>query len=272
MRRALFALALALAHTCIAFGQHETQDVAFAWPNDARMAVSLSYDDALDSQLDHALPTLNRHGFRASFYVLPNSPVIRDRLEEWRALARQGHELGNHSIYHPCRSSLPDREWVAGHKDLDKYTAQQMREELYTANTILYAIDGKTERTLTPPCGDRLAGGEDYIPLVEDMFVAIKPTEANPGFSETWAPTQVTGQELIDHVRQLDSRTRMVNIIFHGVGGDYLSVEQQAHDELLQFFADNRKTYWVDSFVNIMRYMNERVYPLTSTGTRPPPR
>jgi peptidoglycan/xylan/chitin deacetylase (PgdA/CDA1 family) len=250
-------LALILMQSSVLFGQEMNQGAVFKWPNDERMAVSLSYDDALASQLDHAVPALNRHGLRASFYILPNSTVIRQRLEEWRAVAGQGHELGNHSIFHPCRASLPGRDWVAGHRDLDGYTAEQMKEELTTANTILYAIDGQTDRTLTPPCGDRLAGGEDYISLVSDLFVAIKPPKEVPGFSVTWSPTGVTGQELIDYVRQMEGQTRMVNILFHGVGGDYLSVESDAHEELLQFLADNRDRYWVDSFINIMRHAQE---------------
>ena len=35
----------------------------------ARAAVSLAYDDALDSQLDNAIPALDRHGLRATFYL-----------------------------------------------------------------------------------------------------------------------------------------------------------------------------------------------------------
>jgi len=65
------------------------------WPNGARAAVSLAYDDALDSQLDNALPALQRHGFKATFYLtLANAPVRR-RMAEWRAAAQRGHELGN---------------------------------------------------------------------------------------------------------------------------------------------------------------------------------
>jgi peptidoglycan/xylan/chitin deacetylase (PgdA/CDA1 family) len=256
MRQILFAIIL--IYTNVANGQGPNEEVEFNWPNNEALAVSLSYDDALASQLDHALPALNHHGLRGSFYILPNSKVIRERREEWRTLARQGHELGNHSVFHPCRASLPGREWVANHRDLDNYTVDQMKEEISTANTILHAIDGEEERTLTPPCGDRLAGGEDYIPLVSDMFVAIKPLKAVAGFSATWSPTGVTGQQLIDYVRRMEGQTRMVNILFHGVGGDYLSVESDAHGELLQYLSENRDRYWVDSFINIMRYVKQK--------------
>ena len=58
---------------------------AFSWPGGARAAVSLAYDDGLDSHLDIALPALNRYGFKGSFYLTLSSTAVRDRLEEWRA-------------------------------------------------------------------------------------------------------------------------------------------------------------------------------------------
>ena len=51
----------------LALPAFSSQDIS--WPNGARVAVSLSYDDALDSQLDHAVPSLDEHGFKASFYL-----------------------------------------------------------------------------------------------------------------------------------------------------------------------------------------------------------
>jgi peptidoglycan/xylan/chitin deacetylase (PgdA/CDA1 family) len=254
MKLIFFQLLLTL--TGLVHGQAKDAHQVFSWPGHATLAVSLSYDDALASQLDHAVPALNRLGLRGSFYILPSSLVFRQRMEEWRTLANQGHELGNHSIFHPCRASLAGREWVASHRDLDHYSVEQMREELATANTILFAIDGKTERTLTPPCGDRLAGGEDYLATVSDLFVAIKPLTEIPDFSVTWSPNGVTGAELIEYVRQMEGRTRLVNILFHGVGGDYLSVEENAHEELLEFLAENRDRYWVDSFIKIMEHVD----------------
>ncbi len=41
------------------------------------------------------------------------------------------------------------------------------------------------------------------------------------------------------------------------VGGDYLSVSQQAHEELLNHLATHRSIYWTDTFINIMRYVKE---------------
>ena len=235
----------------------QSQD-SFQWPKGQKIAVSLSYDDALNSQLDYAIPSLNKYSLRGSFYLLPNSLVVRDRMAEWRAAAEKGHELANHSIYHPCRASLPNRDWVPPHHDMDKYSLVQIREELMTASTVLYAIDGKTERTFTPPCGDFKIEGENYISTITDLFVAIKGQGTVDGFATLWGPTEVTGQQLIDFVKNTPADAKMVNIIFHGVGGDYLSVSNEAHEELLKFLSENQDKYWVDSYINIMKYVNEK--------------
>src|SRR5262245_40961167 len=74
----------------------------FAWPGGAQAAVSLGYDDGLNSQLDHVVPALNKRGLRASFYVPINGPTLPGRQNEWKDAAAAGHELGNHSLFHGC--------------------------------------------------------------------------------------------------------------------------------------------------------------------------
>ena len=228
------------------------------WPDGQRMAVSLSYDDAINSQLDNAIPALNNHGLRASFYLTLSSPTVKTRLAEWRAAAAKGHELGNHTIYHPCSASLPNREWVASYYDIDNYAVAEIVHEAEVANSFLHAIDGKTERTFTPPCNDTVVSGEDYIPFVRELFVAIKAHEnTDAGFATAWGPVDVTGSDLIDRIKkEAASGTRLLNIIFHGIGGDYLSVSAEAHEELLAFLAANRETYWTDSYINIMKHVS----------------
>ena len=232
-----------------------TKNNDFTWPKGNKLAVSLSYDDALNSQLDNVIPELDKYNLKASFYVIPNSPVMNARMGEWRAAAKNGHELGNHSIYHPCSASLPNREWVQEHHDLDNYSASQMVEELTIANTFLKAIDGKTERTYTVPCGDLLVGGEEYLSKVNHLFTAIKGHGADKRFSLIWDPTDSTGKELIDYIKSIPAEILLVNIIFHGVGGDYLSVSSEAHAALLTFLANNRDAYYVDSYINLMKYV-----------------
>lgn len=241
---------------------------AFAWPHGARAAVSLAYDDALDSQLDHALPALDKLGLKGSFYLTLSNPALAQRMERWRAAARAGHELGNHSLFHQCARSKPGRDWVEPHRDLDRMSVEQMRDQVLLANTMLAAIDGHQERTFTLPCGDTQAGGRDYLPAVRASFVAIKVTGGSgvvdamrtldPLAVPVAAPVGSSGAELIAIVKQAIQRGTMVNFTFHGIGGDYLSVSAQAHEELLRFLAEHRQLVWTDTFINIMKHVRQQ--------------
>jgi peptidoglycan/xylan/chitin deacetylase (PgdA/CDA1 family) len=73
---------------------------ANAWPDAATAAVSLTYDDALNSQLDNAAASLKAAGLKATFFLtLENMDA---RLNDWVELAKAGHEFGNHTVSHPC--------------------------------------------------------------------------------------------------------------------------------------------------------------------------
>src|SRR3546814_5290486 len=110
------------------------------WSSDVCSSdLSLAYDDALDSQLDNAIPALDRHGFHASFYLPLAADTLRTRLDEWRAAAARGHELGNHTLFHQCSGSGEDRDWVAPPRDLDSTPAARMRDQGLLAHAMLDA-------------------------------------------------------------------------------------------------------------------------------------
>ena len=231
----------------------DSQD-ATTWPGNKQFAISLSYDDALDSQLDNAVPQLTMYGYKASFYVYPASEPFQRRLSEWKLLAQQGHELGNHSLYHPCRGSLPNREWVEPHKDLDKYSIKRILLELDIANLMLNTIDGKNLRTYTIPCGDTQVTDGDYYGLLAERFLAVKGEGVAEGYAILYTPSNVSGEELINYVKSPPAGIRLINILFHGVGGDHLSVSSEAHQQLLAYLATNENIYWIDTYQNIMRH------------------
>ena len=261
--RALLLLGLAMVGpaACAAEGE------AFPWPHGRKAAVSLAYDDAAPSQLDNAIPALDRHGFKGSFYLTLANDSVRKRMGEWRAAAARGHELGNHTLFHQCSAALPDRQWVAAERDLDKTTVAQMKDQVVLANTMLMAIDGRHERTMTVPCGDVRAADGNYIGQVQGEFLAIKlggggvtpdMWRLDPHAVTVDTPSDVTGEQLIAQVEAAAKRGTMVNFTFHGVGGDYLAVSSQAHEELLAYLAAHRDVYWVDTFLDIMKYVRRR--------------
>ncbi len=123
---------------------------AAVW-NNKQCAVVLTYDDAIDIDLDNVVPALDSMKFKGTFYLIGSSPVVNKRMEEWRLAAKHGHELGNHTLYHPCDGSLPGRGFVTPATDLSKYTVARAVSEARINNTLLKAIDGKDKgRFLIP--------------------------------------------------------------------------------------------------------------------------
>lgn len=257
----VISLALSLATPVLA------ADSNFKWPKGAKAAVNLAYDDALDSQLNNAIPSLNKYKLKGTFYLNVASPTLSSRLEEWRKAAKQGHELANHSIFHQCSKNGPGREWVPDDRDLDKLSVAQMQDQVKVTNAFLHAIDGKTERTYTPPCIDLNAGGANYVDGLKSEFVAFKAMGGgvtpdmktlDPYRVGVDFPTNVTGEQLIAVVKEAAAKGTMANFTFHGVGGDHLTVSNEAHEQLLKYLADNKDIYWTDTFVNIMKYVKEQ--------------
>ncbi|VXC02484.1 Polysaccharide deacetylase [Luteimonas sp. 9C] len=256
--------------------------VAFEWPQGQRAAVSLAYDDALDSQLDTAVPALDRHGLKGSFYLTLSADTVRRRLDDWREAARNGHELGNHSLFHQCAASKPGRDWVRPEHDLDAMTARQMQEQVRLASTMLHAIDGATLRTFTVPCGDTLAGDGDYASDLSADFVAIKVTGGavvpdmqtlDAGAVPVAASVGLDGAALIALVDEAARRGTMVNLTFHGVGADHLAVSSEAHAQLLEHLAAAPDIYWTASFRDIMTWVRQQqasAVPDAPPGTRTP--
>jgi len=264
MIRALLAsglLAMCALPACADAGR------ASVWPDGQRAAVSLAYDDALDSQLDSAIPALDRHGLKGSFYLTLSGDTVRTRMDAWRAAARNGHELGNHSLFHQCAASKPAREWVEPQHDLDAIGVVQMQEQVRVASTMLQAIDGETVRTYTVPCGDRRARDGDYVDGLSGDFVAIKVMGGavvpdmrtlDPHAVPVVAPAGIDGDALIALVEDAARRGTMVNLTFHGIGAEHLSVTTEAHDALLAHLAAHPERYWTATFREIMTWVRSR--------------
>jgi peptidoglycan/xylan/chitin deacetylase (PgdA/CDA1 family) len=121
--------------------------------------VSLTFDDGLDCHLDFAMPALDRHGLKGTFYLPLGSEEFARRHADWRMAAQAGHELGNHSIFHPGVST---KSWVTEGIRIESYSLDRMSRELKAANTFLEALDGRKERTYAFPCSNPWIGGHGW--------------------------------------------------------------------------------------------------------------
>jgi peptidoglycan/xylan/chitin deacetylase (PgdA/CDA1 family) len=76
--------------------------------NGYRAALSLTFDDGDASQLDIAVPELEKRNLRGTFYLIAGRLV---RPEDWKKVIASGQEAGNHSLNHKhARDLVPGEE------------------------------------------------------------------------------------------------------------------------------------------------------------------
>lgn len=234
--------------------------------NGKKSAVVLTYDDAIDQHLDNARPVLDSLGLKATFYITAFSPSVQQRLSEWKQLAVNGHELGNHTLYHPCIGGT-GREWVTKDHDLQNYTVQRVTEEIRMTNLFLQSLDGKIKRTFAFTCGDTKAGGIDFTQNIKNDFLALRSVrnemhtidKVNLDDVDCYLANNNTAAEMKDWVDKAISSNSLLVILFHGVGGgNSLNVTTAAHRELLQYIKQKETAIWVAPMVEVAIFIKSK--------------
>jgi peptidoglycan-N-acetylglucosamine deacetylase len=228
--------------------------------NNKQCAVVLTYDDAIDVDLDNVIPALDSLKLKGTFYLIGSSPVITQRLNKWRLAAKHGHELGNHSMFHPCDGSMPGRSFVTPDVDLSKYSVERAVKEIRANNTMLKAIDGKDVRTFAYPCGDRKIGDVYFYDKLKNDFAGARgvngglQTAAQVDLDniDCYAINGQSAEYMIDLVKKAMQTHTLLVFLFHGVGGGHnLNVGLKEHSQLLHYLKAHEKEIWIAPMVDV---------------------
>jgi peptidoglycan/xylan/chitin deacetylase (PgdA/CDA1 family) len=238
------------------------------WPQNRQAAISLTFDDAMTTQLDHVGPILRKYGLHGTFFVTTGGEAWRQRIEEWKRLAAEGNEIAGHTVHHPCLL-----EQITPHSQA--YTPEMMEAEIRdNAQTIKQEIGSQRGLTFAYPCGnvsfgppaDQARNEALYLRFVSEHFfaargygavAAIAPDELSIlsvpdlGFTaerDFRGLLQMADPGLRDHKWGI--------FTFHGVGGQWLSVRTEALDELASYLARHAEI-WIATFGDAIRYIQE---------------
>jgi peptidoglycan/xylan/chitin deacetylase (PgdA/CDA1 family) len=244
--------------------QQRTDNSLLPW-NNKQAAVVLTYDDGLNVHLTNAIPALNSLGLKGTFYIA-DFGHLKTQIPGWKAASLKGHELANHTLYHPCTGG-PGRTFVTPAHDLRYYSLSRITDEIKAMNTILNAIDGKTTRTFAFPCGDTRIRDTPYLDGAKNEFIAARAVRSQmPTIDEVqlfnvpaYMVNGETGDKLIELVKDAKSRKALLVFLFHGVGGEHgLNVSLEAHTALLRFLKKNEKELWIAPMAEVAGYVNKR--------------
>lgn len=243
-----------------------TAAIAGDWKG-KKAAVVLTYDDALGVHLDNAMQTLDKYRFKGTFYVTVSSEPFKARISDWRAMAKAGHELGNHTMFHPCDGSQPGRDWVSKATDLSTWSVQRMVDNIAMTNVLLTAVDGKSKRTFAYTCGDKSAGGESFVGQVMQSFPGARGVQGGYEKIETMDLSDIrsfmvmgdSAEKLIGRVDEAIKQGALVVFLFHGVGGEHgLDVSKEAHDALIAYLDKKKSDLWVAPMIDVVDYVKVR--------------
>jgi peptidoglycan-N-acetylglucosamine deacetylase len=233
-----------------------------AWQH-KKCAVVLTYDDAVPQQLDNAVPVLDSLNLKATFYL--TAFFAKDRLDEWRKVAAKGHELGNHTLFHPCTGGK-GREWVKPDYQLQNYTVQRMLDEVRMTNVFLKALDGRSKRTFAFTCGDMKIGDSSFIEAMKEDFTAARAVrhemhtidKVDVFNADCYVVNNHTAEQMTEWVKKAQETNSLLIILFHGVGGgNGLNVSVSEHSKFLHYLKEREKDIWITTMLQAAESVNQ---------------
>ncbi len=239
------------------------------WPQDKLAAISLTFDDAMRTQLDNAVPILNRYGLKGTFFAItgPGSSWLK-RIGDWQRLAAEGNEIGSHTVNHPCM--LKDIEIHS-----QNYTPEMMLKEIRDSSQDIAArLGAQRGLTFAYPCGDMTFGPPaeqvrnqaHYLDYVADYYIAARGYNSwAPVVAEDLNPLTVPvlgwtfGKDFSSLLTTMEPVRRGGHwgvFVFHGIGGQWLSITTQTLDELASYLKEHSEI-WTATFGDVVRYIQE---------------
>ena len=237
----------------------------FHWPEGKQMALSLSFDDARFSQVEKGIPLLDQYGISGTFYVSPGAML--ERVEDWKDAVNAGHDIGNHTLVHPCSGNFP---W-ARDKALENYTLEEMANELDSASSLIHSVLGIWPSSFAYSCGQTFVGrGVDtrsYVPLVAERFETgrdwMNEGPNDPVFCDLARlnGTELDGKSFQEALQLIkEAREQGAWLIFaghemndRGVQTSWLSTI----DSICRYASDPANGIWIDNVTNVGRYVGK---------------
>lgn len=243
---------------------HEPQKSIY--PNGAKYAISLSFDDARASQIDNGVGLLNKHKVKASFYLMPYH--MQQREDKWRAVAEAGHEIANHSTSHLCTGNF---RWLrAQNKGLEQVDLAFIEQDIASANEYIEQHTGVKPTGFAYPCGQTFVGRADnvksYVPVIAKHFHhgrTWNDETANDPYYVDLAQVRamrMDGQSFVELKALLENakfENAWIVLAGHEVGEKGLyTVDSKALEQLIIYLKDPANGYWLAPVGEVARLVD----------------
>lgn len=239
-------------------------------------AVSLTFDDGTPEQLERAVPLLDQFDLKATFYLRPHGEEWQRRYAPWREVALNGHEIGNHTLSHPCSCNVGSVV-----RSLESMTLAEIEADILGAQERLQSlVPHQRYWTFAYPCSCTFVGRgknrQSYVPVVAQHFLA-GCTVGEYGFANAPALVdlacarglsveRMSGFEMIGLVEELTARGLWVILVFHEIDGQRLSVGSHDFRMLLGYLRRRDKQVWTAPVFAVAKRIAEFQAMLSECG------
>jgi len=212
------------------------------WKDGKQGAFLLSFDDSCDTHVTKAIPELVKRDLVGTFYINPGGGHYKMHQKEWEEkIARIPQVVvANHTYLH---KGAPDLATV----EEDIVRCKEVMDRAFSGGRgrrlVSFGQPGGVPWNITQEETDALLAKYDLV-LRPSFF----------GF-----PIHITTEEqTLALVDQAVEKKELRYNVFHGVGGDWLSMPMDIYTALLDKLAANRDKLWITDSVSYHKYKTQR--------------
>ena len=213
------------------------------WKDDKKAPFLMMFDDCCPTHVTNVFPELQKRGMTGTFYIVNEKPERKARLEFWEKEAPGDPNVvfGNHTVNHKALTDLAQAE-----------------QELVGCNELIYRVSpGKNPRLISyaTPGGPKHEVTEDQLKeILVRQHLLLRPPFGGHGGGIHFK----TGDDVLAAVDKAVSSGQQEYVIFHGVGGDWISFPMPEFVAMLDGLEKRRDAIWITDHVSAHKYETER--------------
>jgi hypothetical protein len=214
------------------------------WKDDKTGAFMLMFDDSAPSQVKFAIPELVKRQMVGTFYINAGSGQYKNLREDWeKKILPLGMEYANHTFTH------------AGAKDI-----ANLDEEVLRCNEAILALISPGKPHLVSFGIPGVAKGAWNVTDAEIAQVLTKyHLIERPKVGGHFAQIDLkTADDMFKFAQQAIDTGSAQFVIFHGVGGDWLTCPLPEFTALLDKLVVVRDKLWIAGHISVHQYQVER--------------
>lgn len=225
-----------------------------SWPENAKCAISYTFDDGCPNQLTIAMPIFAKYDRCATFYLVKN--WVGENWAPWIEAATVGHEIACHTVTHPNLYELTDEVVESELQGCKSMIDSLVSQEHLPTVAYPYCATPKNEKLISDTYIAGRICNNHIEPATPADFVRISSFGVG---SES--PLNCC-DSLVALFEKTESAGGWCTLLFHEIdeGTGYSPFASSELDKSLAYLTseENEGDYWVAPFAQVARYILRR--------------